>query len=210
MSLVERLRSDCIVLQDANKQLWFQLTEAHRALGAWTAYCGNLEDSLRWHGCHADFTLRVDVLEQRLDNAVKGIDKLMQSLGQAVQDFIYERVTQWEASSSRVSSLEGKLELNPSEIQKSLDVLSQGFLSQLLGIFRDRVDALLKSKGGVDGPDPDQIDEEVETARGCSEAFRQVTAFTCYDGIHQRTREGSQSIAEPAVADEDQGEMISE
>eukprot|EP00973_Karenia_brevis_P071585 9946433-Karenia_brevis.AAC.1 len=71
MSLVEQLRGDCSALQEANKQLWFQLTEAHRALGAWAVYCGNLEDSLRWHRCYADFALRIGVLEQRLDNAVK-------------------------------------------------------------------------------------------------------------------------------------------
>eukprot|EP00973_Karenia_brevis_P001177 161086-Karenia_brevis.AAC.1 len=49
LSLVEQLRGDCFALQETNKQLWIQLTEAQRVLGDWTAYCRQLEDSLRWH-----------------------------------------------------------------------------------------------------------------------------------------------------------------
>eukprot|EP00973_Karenia_brevis_P068464 9521818-Karenia_brevis.AAC.1 len=82
-------------------------------------------------------------MEQRLDDAVKDVDKLTQSLGQAVQDFLNKRVQQWKARSSKSTLFSEKRGLNTIQMQRSLDVLSHGFLLQLLGIFSDRVDDLL-------------------------------------------------------------------
>eukprot|EP00973_Karenia_brevis_P083392 11567581-Karenia_brevis.AAC.1 len=82
-------------------------------------------------------------MEQRLDDAVKDVDKLTQSLGQAVQDFLNKRVQQWKARSSKSALCIEKRGLNSLQMQRSLDVLSHGFLLQLLGIFSDRVDDLL-------------------------------------------------------------------
>eukprot|EP00973_Karenia_brevis_P037551 5181959-Karenia_brevis.AAC.1 len=144
-------------------QLKLQLSEAERALGAWIAHCGSLEDALRCHGHEADLTFRMDVVEQRLDKVVQGTEKLKQSLGQAVQDSIDKRVSQWEASFLSVSNFEEKLDLLRNEIQKSLDALYQGFLSQLPGIFRDCADALLNPKGSVESHGLVTIEEEVES-----------------------------------------------
>eukprot|EP00973_Karenia_brevis_P013981 1898157-Karenia_brevis.AAC.1 len=69
LSQAELLKSDCSNLRDENMQLWLQLCEAERAIGAWTAHCGSLEDCLRWRGGDSDLAFRVDVLEQRLDKA---------------------------------------------------------------------------------------------------------------------------------------------
>eukprot|EP00973_Karenia_brevis_P000814 113165-Karenia_brevis.AAC.1 len=60
LSQVEQLWSDYSVLLDDNMQLRLQLSEAERALGAWTAHCGSLEDALRSHGHEADLTFRID------------------------------------------------------------------------------------------------------------------------------------------------------
>eukprot|EP00973_Karenia_brevis_P036743 5062647-Karenia_brevis.AAC.1 len=97
LSQAEQLRSDRSALLDENVQLRLQLSEAERAIGAWTAHCGSLEDALRWQGWEADLAFRVDVLEQRLDKVVKGTDSLQQSLGQAMQDS-NKRVSLWEAN----------------------------------------------------------------------------------------------------------------
>eukprot|EP00973_Karenia_brevis_P060176 8373556-Karenia_brevis.AAC.1 len=67
------------------------MTEAKRAIDAWIAHCSTLEDSLRRHGSNSDLALRITGMEQRLDNAVKDVDKLTESLGQAVQDFLNKR-----------------------------------------------------------------------------------------------------------------------
>eukprot|EP00973_Karenia_brevis_P022587 3108637-Karenia_brevis.AAC.1 len=96
-SLVDQLQGDCNTLQEENKRLRLQLTEAGKAVNAWTTHCSTLEDSLRRHGSHSDLALRITGMEQRLDNAVKDVDKLTQSLGQAVQDFLNKRVQQWKA-----------------------------------------------------------------------------------------------------------------
>eukprot|EP00973_Karenia_brevis_P010473 1421826-Karenia_brevis.AAC.1 len=72
------------------------------------------------------------------------MEKLSQSKGQAVQDSVNKRVSRWEACPLRVSNSADQLELIRFEIQRRFDGLTQGFLSQLLGILRDSVDALLK------------------------------------------------------------------
>eukprot|EP00973_Karenia_brevis_P020286 2785774-Karenia_brevis.AAC.1 len=143
--------------------LRIQLGEAEKAIGAWTAHCGRMEDALRWQGGDADLSFRVEVLERRLDKVVKGTDSLHQTLGRAMKDS-NERLMLWEANFLRVSNFEEKLDLFRCEIQKSLDALYQGFLSQLPGIFHDCAEALLHPKGSITGCGLVTIDEEVESA----------------------------------------------
>eukprot|EP00973_Karenia_brevis_P026502 3656752-Karenia_brevis.AAC.1 len=77
-------------------------------------------------------------MERRLDNAVVDVDTLTESLGQAVQDFLNKRVQQFKARSVKISPSAGKHILSTTQMQKSLDFVSHGFLSRLLEIFADR------------------------------------------------------------------------
>eukprot|EP00973_Karenia_brevis_P090444 12402620-Karenia_brevis.AAC.1 len=143
MSVVDQLKSDCASIKEENRQLRLQLTEASKAIAAWTAHCSTLEDSLRRHGSHSDLAMRITGMERRLDNAIVDVDTLTQSLGQAVQDFLNKRVQQFKARSLKSTSSAGKFFISTTQVQKSLDIVSHGFLSRLLEIFSDRVDEIL-------------------------------------------------------------------